>query len=188
MECSLSNSAATWSCKISLRFDYVSDSSGNSSGRSQAFGPAFTDKSHFEISLRRAQAAILSPHLPPETFLLKSKQELKTALRDDPNTLKFSKNTVVVDILDPDATNLSFVDLPGTAMDFRPTYDTNGLIIITGLIQNETQDMIDMVRSLVEDYIGRQETLILITIPMSGEYFKTCNCHPQHLSLVVYHR
>jgi hypothetical protein len=147
MECSLSNSADTWSCKISLRFDY---GSGNLSGRSQAFGAAFTDRSHFEISLRRAQAAILSPHLPSEIFLLKSQQELKAALRDDPRTLKFSKNTVVVDILDPDATNLSFVDLPG-------------------LIQNESQDVIDIVRNLVEDYIGRQETLILITIPMSDD-------------------
>jgi hypothetical protein len=111
MECSLSNSADSWSCQISLRIDY--DSSGNLCSRSLPFGSAFNDRSQFELSLRRAQAAILSPHLAAETFLNKSKQELKTALQDDPRTLKFSKNTVVVDITDPDATNLSFVDLPG---------------------------------------------------------------------------
>ena len=42
------------------------------------------------------------------------------------------------------------------------------IIIILGLIHNETQDKIDLVRSLVEDYIARPNTLILVTIPMSG--------------------
>jgi len=53
-----------------------------------------------------------------------------------------------VDISDPEATDLSFADLPG-------------------LIHNETQDKIDLVRSLVEEYIARPNTLILVTIPMS---------------------
>ena len=42
------------------------------------------------------------------------------------------------------------------------------IIIILGLIHNEIQDKIDLVQSLVEEYIVRPNTLILVTIPMSG--------------------
>jgi hypothetical protein len=37
------------------------------------------------------------------------------------------------------------------------------------LIQNSEQDVIDLVRSLVSDHIQGEDTLILITIPMSGK-------------------
>jgi hypothetical protein len=42
------------------------------------------------------------------------------------------------------------------------------IFIPQGLIQNESEDMIDLVRSLVEYYIQKPDTMILITIPMSG--------------------
>lgn len=180
MECSLSDSAESWSCKISLRIGY--DSNGNLRGDEQVtpFGATFTDRSQFEITLRRAQAAILNPHLLAETFLDKSRLELKTVL-DDPKALKFSKNTVVVEIADPEATSLSFVDLPGTLISLQPTLDANGIVIVIGLIQNETQDIIDTVRHLVEDHIARPETLILITIPMSGKSFPAYHFPPRCL-------
>ena len=38
---------------------------------------------------------------------------MRDAPRADHNMLTFSKNVVVVDISDPGATDLSFVDLPG---------------------------------------------------------------------------
>lgn len=64
-----------------------------------------------EIWIRRAQAAVLSPHRPETDFLKKSEQELKTEV--DQERLLFSKNSVRVDIMDPESPNLDFVDLPG---------------------------------------------------------------------------
>lgn len=66
-----------------------------------------------DIWLRRAQAAILSPHLPYQNFFSKSLEDLRNATRTDARMLKFSKNTICLDLRDPDATVLSFVDLPG---------------------------------------------------------------------------
>lgn len=42
------------------------------------------------------------------------------------------------------------------------------LITSTGLIQNEDEDVIVLVRELTESYINRPNTIILTTIPMSG--------------------
>jgi vacuolar protein sorting-associated protein 1 len=105
----MTNSADSWSCVISLRFDY--DSKGIPLHRSRRidFGPVILDKSEVEIWLRRAQTAILNPDRAREDFLYKTEQEL----RGMPNKLKFSKNAVCMHIKDPDATDLSFVDLPG---------------------------------------------------------------------------
>ncbi|KIJ57924.1 hypothetical protein HYDPIDRAFT_120172 [Hydnomerulius pinastri MD-312] len=112
------------------------------------FGATITDKSHVDIWLRRAQAAILNPDIPSEQFHKKTITELRSL--NSPRSLKFSRNVVSVSIEDPDATDLSFVDLPG-------------------LMQNEEQEVIDLVRDLVVTYTKRQNTIILTTIPMSDD-------------------
>ena len=43
------------------------------------------------------------------------------------------------------------------------------LIVSTGLIQNEDEEVVDLVRQLTESYISRLNTIILTTIPMSGK-------------------
>ena len=65
------------------------------------------------MHIRRAQAAILSPHRSSEDFLDKSYQELKEITESDEDILEFSRNAVMVDIEDPNGTDLFFVDLPG---------------------------------------------------------------------------
>jgi vacuolar protein sorting-associated protein 1 len=47
---------------------------------------------------------------------------------------------------------------------------------MTGLIQNSDADVINLVRELVESHIGGQNTLILVTIPMSGESMQSFLC------------
>jgi GTPase SAR1 family protein len=147
-ECTMSSSATAWSCKIKLRFDY--DSSGHSSLQQKeiSFGSTITDRNDVEIWLRRAQAAILNPDLAPERFHTMSIQELRNL--PSTNSLKFSRNAVSIFIEDPSATDLSFVDLPG-------------------LIQNEDEEVVDLVRQLTESYISRPNTIILTTIPMSDD-------------------
>ncbi|KIK91551.1 hypothetical protein PAXRUDRAFT_830752 [Paxillus rubicundulus Ve08.2h10] len=148
MECTMSSSAKTWSCSIKLRFDY--DSSGRDLARSKevAFGAPITDRNDVDIWLRRAQAAILNPHTPPENFHKKTVTELRTI--NSTSSLKFSRNVVVISIEDPGAINLSFVDLPG-------------------LIQNEEQEVIDLVQDITVKAISRSNTIILTTIPMSDD-------------------
>ena len=113
MEVSMSSSALEWSCTIHLRIQY--DAYGAELGASNrtSFGPTLTDKGQVELWLRRAQAAILSPHQRPEAFYNKTAKEIQELLKNDSDMLKFSKNVVSVDLKDPDATDLSFVDLPG---------------------------------------------------------------------------
>lgn len=41
---------------------------------------------------------------------------------------------------------------------------------ILGLIQNANEDLISMVRTLVESYVIGRNTLIVIAMPMSGTY------------------
>ncbi|KAF8873236.1 P-loop containing nucleoside triphosphate hydrolase protein [Infundibulicybe gibba] len=157
MECTMSSSAASWSCRISLRIEY--DSEGRLLGASNTtlFGPCLTDKGTVELWLRRAQAAILHPQLQPSFFLDMDETTLRQLGKksQEPGDagsrmLQFSKNTVHVDVKDPDIVDLSFTDLPG-------------------LIQNEHVDTIEMVRELVVSHISGQNTLILITIPMSDD-------------------
>jgi thymidylate synthase ThyX len=57
---------------------------------------------------------------------------------------------VCVSIEDPDATDLSFYDLPG-------------------LIQNEEAETVALVKSLAEHYTKKENTIILTTIPMSDD-------------------
>ncbi|KAF8198265.1 P-loop containing nucleoside triphosphate hydrolase protein [Mycena galopus ATCC 62051] len=148
MECVMSSSADSWSCNISLRFDY--DSSGaKKETETKTFGPTITDKRAVELWLRRAQAAILSPLTPPQDFYTKTVQELRNP-PVDAERLPFSKNAVLVYLCDPDITDLSFVDLPG-------------------LIQNEAADVIEVVRDLAVSRINNSNTLILVTIPMSDD-------------------
>ncbi|KIJ12486.1 hypothetical protein PAXINDRAFT_171167 [Paxillus involutus ATCC 200175] len=145
-ECTMSSSATTWSCTIQLRFDY--DSSGHPLPQSRMipFGAPITNRDEVDTWLRRAQAAILNPNTPPENFHNKTVPELRAVT----SSLKFSRNVVTISIEDPDAIDLSFVDLPG-------------------LIQNEDQEVIDLVQELTVRAISRPNTIILTTIPMSDD-------------------
>jgi hypothetical protein len=128
------------------------------------FGQTITDRSEVEVWLRRAQTAILNPNVPSSSFHTKTVEEL----RNMNNTLKFSRNVVCVSIKDPDATDLSFYDLPGKCafIWFGAVY----LMVNEGLIQNEEADTVALVKSLAEHYTKKDNTIILATIPMSGTH------------------
>ncbi|KAG2337542.1 hypothetical protein BDR05DRAFT_1063225 [Suillus weaverae] len=146
MECNMSSHATSWSCTITLRIGFDSNGLDLQKPTNVRFGRTITDRSEFEVWLRRAQAAILNPNVPSSTFHTKTIEEL----RNIKNTLKFSRNVVCVSIEDPDATDLSFYDLPG-------------------LIQNEEAEIVALVKSLAEHYTEKKNTIILTTIPMSDD-------------------
>lgn len=46
----------------------------------------------------------------------------------------------------------------------------SAILIVVGLIQNESADVIEVVRDLAVSRIKSDNTLILVTIPMSGNF------------------
>jgi len=162
----MSSDATSWSCIITLRMG-VDNNVRERKPTTVPFGPTITDRSEVEVWLRRAQTAILNPNVPSSSFHTKTLEEL----RNMNNTLKFSRNVVCVSIKDPDATDLSFYDLPGkyALIWFGAIY----LMVNEGLIQNEEADTVALVKSLAEHYIKKDNTIILATIPMSGTHM---NC------------
>jgi hypothetical protein len=155
----MSSEADSWSCKIEIR---------NESHPTET--TSFTvihDKSEMELAIRRAQAAVLSPHKDPTFFLDKSEIELKAFVAGDRRCLRFSKEVIQISVKDPDATDLSFVDLPGRLLSFALLANSDWH---SGLIHNAGEDLITTVRQLVEHYIeGKKNTLVVIAMPMTGE-------------------
>ncbi|KAM5536974.1 hypothetical protein V8D89_009303 [Ganoderma adspersum] len=101
MECRLTHSPDTWSCRISIRREYDDNDSKLSDVKEVPFGERITKREDVEPMLRRAQAAVLLGDA--------SLGDLKSSVKGD----RFSRNVVCVDLAGPELTNLSFVDLPG---------------------------------------------------------------------------
>lgn len=83
------------------------------------FGPLLDDKQDLEGMLRRAQLAILNPHLPANFFEDLDSSDFEAFPPDGaPRQLQFSPNLVCIDISVPDLTNLSLIDLPDMYTNF----------------------------------------------------------------------
>lgn len=93
-------------------------------------------------------------------------QELKRLKPGEGSMLSFSMNVIEVNLRDPGATDLTFVDLPGRH-PFLKDFDLV-FICYVGLIQNASDGEIAVAQDLVKKNIQGEKTLILITIPMSG--------------------
>lgn len=94
-----------WHCKVSLRFDHDETSEQR---RGIFHFAETTDKEEVTNILRRAQLAILNPSKPFACFSGLSEKECQDHARD----LKFSRNTVVLEITGA-GVDLTFIDLPG---------------------------------------------------------------------------
>ncbi|KAJ7187045.1 P-loop containing nucleoside triphosphate hydrolase protein [Mycena filopes] len=170
MECSMSSSADSWSCKIFLRFDYNSLGTKlpETTASTVAFGSTITDKRTVELWLRRAQAAILSPHIPHQNFYIKTENDLRNPPADD-QRLAFSKNTVVVDLSDPKITGQCTIRSASCAMALNNLSTDLSFVDLPGLIQNDRPEAIEVVRDLTISRINLENTLILVTMPMSDD-------------------
>ncbi|TFY58995.1 hypothetical protein EVG20_g7953 [Dentipellis fragilis] len=149
MECRMSSSDK-WSCQISIRWEYEVDNSKKKDVSEVPFGDQITDPSEVELQLRRAQAAVLNPHVRTHDFLSMSAQQIKAGVKSSAKPLLFSRNVVCVDLQGPDLVDLSFIDLPG-------------------LIQVADDPMLlQLVEKLVVDHIAGN-SLILVVVPMSDD-------------------
>ncbi|PPR06273.1 hypothetical protein CVT24_000892 [Panaeolus cyanescens] len=151
MICEISSDATEWSCTVSLDIAGTSvpnGAGGSVKGHRRILFDRTTDKTQVEIILRRAQAAILNyPDRDVEDFLTKSKDELTLMSRQH----DFSENKIVVQLKDPKATDVHFVDLPG-------------------LIQNADSSLIKLIQHLTKKEISQKNTIIVIAMPMTDDY------------------
>ncbi|KZV76766.1 hypothetical protein PENSPDRAFT_622214 [Peniophora sp. CONT] len=152
MECRMASFPGDWSCQISIRLEYDERSNKKLDKPDEdLFGGMITDKGQVELALRRAQFAVLNPEVSRDRILSMSHSELKTGASGALKGLDFSRNVVCIDIRGPDLTDLYFIDLPG-------------------LIQaHETETLVKLVENLVVDNIKEDNSLILVTIPMTDD-------------------
>ncbi|KAI1791428.1 P-loop containing nucleoside triphosphate hydrolase protein [Ganoderma leucocontextum] len=148
MECRLSHAPGEWSCQIKIRWEYDEDDKRFEEVDEVEFGSLLTNKAQVELMLRRAQAAVLNPHVSDEKFVDMSEEKLKAPKMEGRKPLLFSRNVVCIELAGPDLVDLSFVDLPG-------------------IVQNAEADIVQLVEDLVKSYI-QGTSLILVTLPMSG--------------------
>ncbi|KAI0681580.1 P-loop containing nucleoside triphosphate hydrolase protein [Earliella scabrosa] len=153
MEIRLTRSAASdsWSGQISIRYEYEASGSKRKDVKEVLFGPRIVKKEDMEPMLRRAQAAVLHPHLDVSQFVTMSDDELRRLAA--PKTALFSKNVVCIDLSGPDLVDLSFVDLPG----------------IIHYLENDPEGRyVRLVKDLVQSYLVGN-SLILVTIAMNDD-------------------
>src|ERR1700722_2929103 len=98
MECRLSSSTGTWSCKVSIRWEFDHKGAANAEVSEIPFGAPIYNKDQVELRLRQAQCAILCSTVPADTFLSLSSPELKLAIQNPKKSLMFSRNVVCVDL------------------------------------------------------------------------------------------
>ena len=106
MECIISSDADSWSCTIEIRLEYDTTDILLGSPKTTQLGPVIKNKADVDLWIRRAQVVALN--LPYSDGM--SESDTKKLLDGHGG---FSKNTILITVKDPEATDLSFVDLPG---------------------------------------------------------------------------
>ncbi|KAI0041019.1 P-loop containing nucleoside triphosphate hydrolase protein [Auriscalpium vulgare] len=148
MECRMAYRKGTWSCQVSIRWEFDGTDRPLEEISEVQFGNEIHDKNLVELALRRAQFAVLHPDVEVDKVLSMSHKSLRKGIAGSV-ALPFSRNVVCVDLEGPDMTDLSFIDLPG-------------------LIQNEDDHLVKLVESLVVSHI-QGNALILVTVPMTDD-------------------
>ena len=109
-----------------------------------------TDKNEVVNLLEWAQTATLNPGRAYDCYVPSS----INFKEDRTYQVKFSPNVVRLDIRGPHLPNLSFYDLPG-------------VINVSDVADEEY--LVNLVKNLVKDYIGDQECINLLTLPMTDD-------------------
>ncbi|KAG8901990.1 hypothetical protein FRB99_004974, partial [Tulasnella sp. 403] len=149
MECRL-QSGPTWSCSVSLRFEFDPRGRPLGSAKVVQFGPRITDRDLVEGVIRQAQRAILSNVQDVDEFLDQTDEvDLINGFQS------FSKNCVCVDVQGPGVPDLYFYDLPG---------------IIANVAEGGNQRDIKLVEELVKSYIKRPNCIILLVVSCETDY------------------
>ena len=106
IECHMSSGSGPWRAIVSIR--RVFDNNGDRLDRQTLtpFGTPISDRADVEMRIRQAQQALLNPDMPMEMFLTSRGMS-------KPSALRFTRNSIVVEIKGQGVDDLAFVDLPG---------------------------------------------------------------------------
>ncbi|KAG8994202.1 hypothetical protein FRB90_000510, partial [Tulasnella sp. 427] len=147
---SMSGYGQVWSCTISLRLHDI-DPNGEylPTFRQLPFGSALYSPVDVEKMLRRAQRAILRPHLDPSLFLDDSDLHMFGI------PLSFSRDCVCIEVSGPDVPDLYFYDLPG---------------IIANVADEEHEADIALVENLAKSYIQKNNCIVLLVLSCETDF------------------
>ena len=120
IECHMTSSSNPWRAVVSIR--RIVDNDGKPLDRQTLtpFGTPISDRADVEMRIRQAQQALLNPDMPIEMFLTSRGMS-------KPSALRFTRNSIVVEIKGQGVDDLAFVDLPG-----RYIRSSKGLGLLTG--------------------------------------------------------
>ncbi|KAG6811611.1 hypothetical protein H0H92_006626 [Tricholoma furcatifolium] len=152
MECRMSTLSAPdakWACQISIRREYDIHGNPLQKGSERRFGRVIHNKEDIELALRRAQCAVLNPHLAEKDIMSASAHDLTGAPFYTEQSLQFSRDIICIDLEGPNLTDLHFIDLPG-------------------LVQNAEPDTVKLVEDMVVSHI-KGDCLILVALPMTDD-------------------
>jgi hypothetical protein len=102
----MSSSSSPWRAAVSIRRVVDDDGERLDRPRLTPFGPPIGDRADVEMRIHQAQQALLNPGMPMEMFLTSHGVS-------KPSALRFTRNSVVVEIKGQGVDDLAIVDLPG---------------------------------------------------------------------------
>lgn len=140
----MSQAGPSWSCQISIQWEYERDGTRSQQIREVPFGPCMTEKTDVELTLRRAQAAVLNPDGDTESFLSMPATELGQVRTTQ---LNYSKTTICIRLSAPTLTDLVLIDLPGRHNLFCKY--SSVLMKLSGLTENPQVEDAQLVRDMV---------------------------------------
>ncbi|EEP76383.1 predicted protein [Uncinocarpus reesii 1704] len=161
LEINLSESDTPWTCRVLLMKKYMYCSKKMLPTSKSPFGPwveqepeeflfdTLTEKSMLEAVIKWAQLATLNPGRPYKEFMRGENSDTEPYTQ-----VKFSPNVVRLDISAPKFPNLSFYDLPG---------------VINVAEVDDEKYLVTLVENLVKDYIKSDNTIVLLTMPMTDD-------------------
>ncbi|CAG8737563.1 3439_t:CDS:2, partial [Acaulospora morrowiae] len=110
MELRLIESKEPWQCQIFLRHEYDKDENPLPCTTEVKFGNMIYSPDGVELMARKAQKALLNPLNDSNQYV---DWDFSYENEADPNSLKFTKNVVCLEIKGNNVPNLSLIDLPG---------------------------------------------------------------------------
>jgi len=160
IECHMSSASTPWRAIVSIR--RIVDSDGKPLERLTLtpFGSPIDDRSEVEMRIRQAQQALLNPDMPMEMFLTSRGMS-------KPSALRFTRNSIVVEIKGQGVDDLAFVDLPGRYIlkwVFQITHRTFCTGVIASVGPDGRENDIQEVEELVSEIIKDPHCLILLLI------------------------
>lgn len=157
----MSTSPTPWRAVVSIRRIVDRDGRRLDQPSLVPFGPPIDNRVDVEMRIRQAQQALLDPDADMEMFL-----QPRGASRASP--LRFTRNSIVVEIKGPGVDDLAFVDLPGGYKSVKWVPHVADCTLHAGVIVSVGPDGVESdiaeVEELVCDFIRDPHCLILLAI------------------------